>query len=270
MRGHRLRLTVVLGVLALASGTIWWAAPQGAAQQGPLNCTFRTDPPQPEHPLELNTVVSDPRTSQFRDPLIKHVIMEKEVYQCVENEGTPEERRFDRDVETFIEIIQRVQGGRTIPVEKRVEELVCDKSNRGAFGFPEFSIDCSARDVPLQEGPVNLRCDLPGTRGQPMDPVDMDTVITARQDTVKTFKVDKEIIVCADPQQQLAFFGGLYLFTEIVEVRGAAAGGVDTIRPTEKKFQAILCLSDEDTASPQSGRIGSCFHFVPGGPPPPA
>lgn len=256
----RIRLTVVLPFLLIASGAIWWGAPQGAAQQA-LDCTLQV--PQPEHPLEMNTVVSDPRTSQFASPLVKHVIMEKEIYDCVENPGTPDQRNFTRDVETFIEIIQRVQAGRTVPVEKRVEEIVCDKAIGGLFG-----VECSARDVPLQEGLPSFEC-FPetNTRPQPKDPVEMNTVITSRQDTVKTFKVDKELFTCGDLGPGGGeFFGDLYLFTEIVEARAAAAGG-DNIRPTEKKFQAILCIVERP---PSSGRIGSCQHFIPAGPPPPA
>jgi hypothetical protein len=243
----RTRLAILLPFLLVASGAIWWGAPQGAAQQ-PLGC-FLHDP-QPEHPLEMNTVVSDPRTSQFRDPLIKHVIMEKEIYDCDVNF-----RSFTRDVETFIEIIQRVQGGRTTTVEKRVEEIACDKGNRAGFG-----VECSARDVPLEEGlPGNIICSEPAQRVQPKDPVEMNTVITSRQDTVKTFKVDKELIDCREDLGGGVFSpasGDLYLFTEIVEARAVVAG-VDNIRSTEKKFQAILCLIDR----------GRCFHFIPEPPP---
>jgi hypothetical protein len=254
VKAMRIRLRVALPFLLLASGAVW-GAPQGVAQQ-PLQCNLQN--PQPEQPLEMNTVVSDPRTSQFRDPLFKHVIMEKEIYDCVENPGTPEERTFTRDVETFIEIIQRAQGGRTAPVEKRVEEIVCDKGTNNTTG--QFGVECSARDVPLQEGPPSLRCFPinPEQRAQPKDPVVMNTAITSRHDTVKTMKVDKEIFQCITNG---GFFGDLYLFTEIVESRAPA----DTIRPTEKKFQAIMCLIE-----PGGGRIAACHHFIPGGPPPAA
>jgi hypothetical protein len=237
----RLRLAVVLPLLVVASGAIWVVGPQGAAQQA-IACTLAS--PQPEHPLEMNSVVSDPRTSQFRDPLIKHVIMEKEIYDCVRDPGTPDTRPFIRDVETFIEIIQRVQAGRTVPVEKRVEQVVCDKgSPRGGF----FGITCSTTDVPLEQAPD---FDCPRALPAITDPTEMNTVITSRQDVIKTFKVDKEIFDCG-PR------GHLYLFTEIVE--GRVGGAADTIRPTEKKFQAILCLVDEPIA-----RIRRCHHFIPG------
>jgi hypothetical protein len=256
MRGQRLRLAVILGVLTLSSGAIWSVAPQGAAQQ-PISCRLRQ--PQPEHPLEMNTVVSDPRTSQFQSALIKHVIMEKEIYDCVENQGTPEQREFTRDVQTFIEIIQKAQGGRTVTLEKRVEETVCDKAASGGF-----QISCSARDVPLQETaqPTNFQCfptsQEDAVRPQPTDAVEMNTVITSRQDTIKTMKVDKELLFCDDIGPEGGFFGDLYLFTEIVEARSATPA--DTIRPTEKKFQAILCQLESLT-----GRIDRCNHFIPAG-----
>jgi hypothetical protein len=200
----------------------------------------------------MNTVVSDPRTSQFRDAMFKHVVMQKELYDCVENPGDPDqERRFVRDVETFIEIIQRVQGGRTVLVEKRMEELVCDKGE-AAVGTTALGISCSARDVPLQEGPLppfGFGGFLP-PQSQLADPVVMNTVATSRQDVVKTMKVDKEhVIYNGEPSH-------LYLFTEIVEQRGGAPGA-DTIRPTEKKFQAIICLIRPD------GLIRLCHHFIP-------
>jgi hypothetical protein len=247
----RKRLTVLLPLLVMASGAIWSVAPQGTAQQ-PLNCDLR--PQRPEHPLEMNTVVSDPRTSQFRDPLFKHVIMEKEIYECVENEGTDQERRFTRDIETFIEIIQRAQGGRTSTVEKRVEEIVCDTGNS------PFGVSCSARDVPLEQVPPDvLGCfpRNPQTFPQPTDPVEMNTAITSRQDTVKTIKVDKAYLECILPGD-FTMPGHLYVFTEIVE--GRIGGAADTIRPTEKKFQAILCLIDDFVA-----RIVRCNHFIPAG-----
>lgn len=242
----RIRLAVVLPFLLLLAGSVLWAAPQGAAQQV-LDCTLQD--PQPEHPLEMNTVVSDPRTSQFRDPLIKHVIMQKTIFNCVSDAGTPEERSFIRDVETFIEIIQRVQAGRTVPVEKRIEEVTCDK------GAPpsSFEISCSVRDVPLEQVPPDFTC--PPGQG-PTDPTEMNTVITSRQDVVKTLKVDKEIFECGPFLSE-----HVYLFTEIVEQR--AVGAADTIRVTEKKFQAIACLMNN-----RFGRMGSCRHFIPAGPPP--
>jgi hypothetical protein len=244
----RTRVAIALPLLLIASGAIWLVAPQGAAQQQ-LQCTLQS--PQPAEPLEMNTVVSDPRTSQFRDPLFKHVIMQKEVYDCVENPGGAGERRFVRDAETFIEIIQRGQAGRTTTVEKRVEDITCDKgpSETGAFGA-----SCTARDVPLQQTPINFGCS--PFAAQPTDPVAMNTVLTSRQDMIKTMKVDKELLSCpgAPPGGGR---GHLYLFTEIVEQR-AGAPGADTIRPTEKKFQAILCVVPENET-----RVDRCFHFIP-------
>lgn len=227
--------------------------PREAAQQAET-CDLAI--PQPEHPLEMNSVVSDPRTSQFRDPLIKHVVMEKEFYNCVSNPGTPNERRFIRDIETFIENIQRVQAGRTVPVEKRVEQVICDKLNPvgGLFG-----ISCSVTDIPLDQAPPPFAdCSqvIPGIT----DPAEMNTVITSRQDVVKTLKVDKEVLECSgEPPVRLH----VYLFAEIVEQR--TGGPADTMRINEKKFQAITCEID-----PNGGAVfGSCNHFIPETPPAP-
>ena len=255
----RFRFTIVLPLLLVASGAVWFGAPQGAAQQAE-SCTL-SPRGQPALPLEMNTVVSDPRTSQFRDALFKHVVMEKEIYDCLANPGTPDERPFTRDVETFIEIIQRAQQGRTVPVEKRVEEIVCDKGNDANT---IFGVQCSARDVPLiQEGLPNVRCLPPGPNGQfrqqPADPVEMNTSITSRQDTIKTMKVEKEIVTCAENDGSVNYWGHLYVFTEIVEAR--VGGAFDTIRPTEKKFQAILCLAPQDGST-----IDRCHHLDMAGP----
>lgn len=238
----RFRFAILLPLLLVASGAVWFGAPQGAAQPQ-LECTLMA--PQPEHPLEMNTVVSDPRTSQFRDPLFKHVIMEKELYECRDN---VEARRFIRDHETFIEIIQKVQGGRTFSV-KRVEEIICDRE------FLEVAFSCSARDIPLDPSPPNLTCNRESS--QPTDPVEMNTAITSRQDVVKTLKVDKEIVACM-VGGEIPARGHVYLFTEILE--GRVGGVEDTIRPTEKKFQVIFCLFP-----PGGTTIQGCQHFIPRG-----
>lgn len=262
MRRHRLRLTVVLGFLLLSTAGIFSASPQGAAQDTGIICSVYGQ--QPEHPLEMNTIVSDPRTSQFATPLVKHVIMEKFVWECFENPNTPEERRFIRDQEIFIEIIQRVQAGRTTTVEKRVEEAVCDKSfaANGAAGEREpLTTQCSTREVPVAEVPSEtFRCGSPSEQDlrQPTDPVEMNTAITARQDTVVTMKVEKEILLCLTDVSP-GPFGHLFLFTEIVEQR-AGATGADSIRPIEKEFQGIVCIA--------SSRVQECGHFVPTAPPP--
>jgi hypothetical protein len=249
---------VVLGFLLLSAAGIFSVSPPGAAQIG--DRCFRVIP-QPEHPLEMNTVVSDPRTSQFATPLVKHVIMEKFVFECFENIGSDQERRFIRDQEIFIEIIQRVQAGRTTTVEKRVEEAVCIKGPLplGQVQDP-LTVVCSTRQVPLPEVPTErFRCrtftqesELP----QPTDPVEMNTAVTARQDTAITMKVEKEILNCTTDAGG-GPTGHLFLFTEIVEQR-AGATGADNIRPTEKKFQGILCL-----VSDFEGRVEECGHFIP-------
>ncbi len=262
MTRHRLRLTVVLGFLLLSTAGIFSVSPQGAAQNTELAC--RQFVPQPEHPLEMNTVVSDPRTSQFATPLVKHVVMEKFVLECFEG-PVAEDRRFIRDVEIFIEIVQRVQAGRTTTVEKRVEEAVCTKSAPSGAAVP-LTVDCSAREVPLPQVPSErFQCEAL-SQPQPTDPVEMNTVITARQDTVVTMKVEKEIFFCeveTPPGAPLRTgFGHLFLFTEIVEQRAGATGG-DNVRPTEKKFQGIMCL-----VSDIEDRVVECGHFVPAAAPP--
>ncbi len=262
MRRRRVRLTVVLGFLLLSTAGIFSVSPPGAAQ-GLDFCQTRD--PQPEHPLEMNTVVSDPRTSQFATPLVKHVIMEKFVWECFDNVGGPEERRFIRDQEIFIEIIQRVQAGRTTTVEKRVEEAVCDKSVPSETGSPEpLTVECSTRAVPLPDVPSQrFQCQSFAQESnfpQPTDAVEMNTAITARQDTAITMKVEKEIMSCTT--EASAGVGDFFLFTEITEQR-AGATGADSIRPTEKKFQGIMCITSFVT-----GRAMECGHFVPAGPPP--
>lgn len=260
MRRHRTRLSVVLGFLLLSTAGIFSVSPPGAAQNTQLAC--RVPNLQPEHPLEMNTVVSDPRTSQFATPLVKHVVMEKFVLECFEG-SVSEDRRFLRDLEIFIEIIQRVQAGRTTTVEKRVEEAVCTKSAPLTRTDP-LTVDCSTREVPLPQRPSeSFRCRAfnEESRPQPKDPVEMNTVITGRQDTVITMKVEKEHLAC-ETSDGLFGFGHLFLFTEIVEQRAGAAGA-DNIRPTEKKFQGILCL-----VSDIENRVVECGHFVPAAPPP--
>jgi hypothetical protein len=288
IRHHLLRLTLLL---ALGSLVVWTTgilspSPQGVAQEPPpepppIQCdeSFAAGENQgrlqPEHPLEMNSVVSDPRSSQFRDPLIKHVVMEKSLWDCVDRTGA-EERRFTRDVEIFIEIVQRVpQAGRTTTVEKRVEEAVCDRTiHPDPFQTTSLAVDCSTRDVPLRQdvsiGQFSCSRQSPEFRPAPTDPVEMNTVTTARQETVKTMKVEYERLLCGFGRE--GGRGSLFVFTEIVEQR-AGAPGADSIRPTEKKFQGILCFAPDQrsTGQPPPGHLefleGSraelCVHFVP-------
>jgi hypothetical protein len=289
MRRHLLRLTLLLG---LGSLVVWTTGtfssyPRGVAQEPPppVQCSesfssgANVGRIQPDHPLEMNAVVSDPRTSQFRDPLIKHVVVEKSLWDCVDRTGT-QEREFTRDVEVFIEIVQRVQAGRTTTVEKRVEEAVCDRTiHPDPFVTATLGVDCSTRDVPLREdipiGEFVCSRENPEFRPAPGDPVEMNTVITARQDIVKTMKVEYERLGCSfsnpvGPSE--VGRGSLFLFTEIVEQRAGPAGA-DNIRPTEKKFQGILCFAPDRRATGQpppnqfefleGSRAELCVHFVP-------
>jgi hypothetical protein len=65
--------------------------------------------------------------------------------------------------------------------------------------------------------------------------------------------VDKEILSCRGGE----VIGDLYLFTEIVERRSGFAPD-DVIRPTEKEFEAILCIVNQF-----EGRLESCASFLP-------
>jgi hypothetical protein len=241
----RRRLTWAVSMLFVASVTLSSAAPLGAASPkapdgnpAPGTCQLARPPMQPANPLEMNTIA--------RGDLFKTVAMEKEVFVCSNAAGAP---TVIRDVETFIEIIERDRG---VQVEQRVEIATCDKD------FESGNVRCGNQQLRLQTIEAPLKgCDpLASEQLQPADPVEMNTVTTIgtdRKEYVKAIKVEKEILSCGN------FLGDHYLFTEIIEMRTNIPGTHTlTYRPALRRFFGVFCRKDTI-----KGAIVGCGKFRP-------
>jgi hypothetical protein len=227
----------VLVCLMIATVVVWPPTQGAEGQIATEQCTPARPPLQPEEPLEMNTVVVD--------RLFKTVVMEKEVFVCLDAEGAATQIV---DLETFIEIVERAvprKSGGVRLVDKRVEVAKCVKD------FVEGFVRCEPRktrvrtiDVPLEGCEINL--ERPGT---PRDPVVMTTDVAAK--VVKTVMVEKEVFNCGE------MIGDLYLFTEIIEAPDDRREPT-TLKPVLKRFQGILCVKD-----PTIAEIRSCREFTP-------
>jgi hypothetical protein len=203
----------------------------GAAQGGgaQLTCALLQAPAQP---LELNTVAAD--------GLFKTVAMEKEIFTCRNAAGNPV---VIRDLETFIEVIQRANGEL---VAVRVDLAICNKD------FRDDRVSCAIAPLPLAAPePTPLAgCDIE-THRVPADPVQMNTAITGP--VVKTIKVEKEWFRCGNRIRDI------YVFTEIMERRQQAAGGGETYVPFLRRAFGVVCVKNV-----RAGRIQSCHRFGAG------
>ena len=145
--------------------------------------------PQPEDPLELNTVAAGGQA--------KHIVMEKQIYECSKSNGGQQVR----DVQTFIEIYQEVDAYGVSPVATRVTATMCVKD------LDVGSVTCSQRSVPLG-GALEAARRLQPERRSAWRPVQMDGKGVG--DWFKTLTVEKEVLFC--PNEGVS---DLYLFTEL-------------------------------------------------------
>ena len=218
---------VTMSLTGLATG-------QDGPSPIPLGCQLET--PQPEAPLKLNAVaIGD---------LAKTVVMEKEVFDCFDAKSSFTQVK---DVETFIEVVERAKGKNVGTVEKRVEALTCLKD------FSTGRVSCKARDIQLgaTASPLAGCSPMQGTYPferveQPSHPVEMATT-PLKKDLVRTIKVEKEVVSCAGQ------IGDVYLLTEIVEAKTAK-----TFEATAKQFSGVVCLKNGQTAE-----LVGCKLFTP-------
>jgi hypothetical protein len=230
-----------LPLAALAVGVVFLAkSDEVRAQPLPGECELATPPQGPEEPLELNSVVS-------RD-FVKTIAVEKEVFNCIDQFGRP----LIKDVETFIEVVERRQGQEITLVDERVEVAECVKN------LANGRVTCSARTLTLAPGATPsplVACDPPEDIPQPRDPVEMDTVAVGN--LVKTTKVEKETFACGQGPALKDFIGDLYIFTGIVEGPGETAEGESTLQPIATGFLGMMCFKDEI-----AGTVEACRRTV--------
>lgn len=228
---------VLLGPLAAGGGS---ASPSPSPI--PQGCQLKS--PQPEAPLKLNVVA----VRQF----VKSIAMEKEVFNCYDAQSRLAQIK---DVETFIEIIERTQPGRskkspsagTVVLAKRVEVVSCVKD----LGNGRVSCKSEAKQLGTTNTPLMQCSTTHGTYpfaevDQPSHPVEMETVVL-RNGLVKTVKVEKEVFSCSGR------VADVYLFTHIHETATARA-----VRTTGMRFEGAICFKDEPR-----GRISACRLFTP-------
>jgi hypothetical protein len=224
----------VVGVLlagAVTAIALFAKSGEGQAQPQPGTCELATSPQAPEEPLEMNSVV-------FRD-LVKTVVMEKEVFNCTSQFGLPQ----IKDVETFVEVVERRDGREMRVVDERVEVAQCIKNlGNGRITCSAYTVDLD----PVQSQPLS-GCSPPADGRQPRDPVEMETAVSGS--LVKTIKVEKEIFQCGGGPAVGEFIGDLYLFTEIIEAPGQTTEREPTLQPVVKTFHGIVCFKDEQTAT---------------------
>jgi hypothetical protein len=216
--------------LAAAPGATTSVLQSGVAAQagggGQVACGLQRAPAQP---LELNTVAAD--------GLFKTVAMEKEIFTCRNAAGNAV---VIRDLETFIEVIQRANGE---IVALRVELATCNKD------FRTDRITCGIAPLPLgapTQAPLE-GCDIE-TQAVPADPVVMNTELTGP--VVKTIKVEKEWFRCGNRLRDV------YVFTEIMERREQLAGGGETYVPFLRRAFGLVCVKNV-----RAGRIEVCRRF---------
>jgi hypothetical protein len=239
MRNTRKRRWVVLVSMAIVAGAVWatvsLADTGGSKADATLQAVSCTPTnPQPAQPLEMNTVVVA--------GVAKTVAMEKELFDC---QDPATGSTFSRDVETFVELIERDVGTNINTVARRVLVAICDKS------FSTGKVACRSSSPPLGAPVGNplLNCrPLPATGvvRTPADPVEMNSV--AMGEFIKTIKLEKEVLACQNR------IGDVYVFTEVIERRTTAASAYV---PFATRFEGIMCLKN-----PQLGVIESCTRFT--------
>jgi len=235
-------VTVSALVVVGAAGS---ASPSPSPSPIPSGCQLVS--PQPEAPLKLNLV--------SLHGVAKTIVMEKEVFNCYDSQST---LASVRDVQTFIEMIERgVSGksrgkdhGKSARVEalgKMVQADTCIKDLKSG------GVSCKSVSLPLGVTTTPVKgCSV--TKGtypfpvvtQPTHPVEMSTV-SLGSSLVKTVAVEKEVLDCGGQ------IGDLYLFTEVIEQAKGFA-----VRPVSTRFEGVMCLKNESTA-----QLVSCKLFTP-------
>jgi hypothetical protein len=234
----RSRWPWIAAVLVTGVGITVSLAGLATGQDGPspipLGCQLET--PQPEAPLKLNVVAMG--------NLAKTVAMEKEVFDCFDAHSNFTQVK---DVETFIEVVERAKGKSLSTVQKRIEGLTCLKD------FATGRVSCKARDIPLgaTSTPLAGCSPMQGTYPferveQPSHPVEMATTKVGGN-FARTAKVEKEVVSCGGQ------IGDVYLFTEIIESKKG-----DAFRIIAKQFSGVICLKNAQTAE-----LVSCKLFIP-------
>jgi hypothetical protein len=210
-------------------------APSGQAARPQGGATITCQLTGPREGLELNTIAVG--------SLFKTIAMEKELFDCGPVGGQVTQQR---DVETFIELVQNTKGQLVEPPSTMLTTCI---SAPGAG-----TITCTNKNLPLSPpNPTPLKGCRPGSAATPADPVEMNTAIT--NGIVKTIKVDKSWYSCDTPQGVV--IQDVYVFNEILEQRATVPGtNTPTVKPFLRKTFGVVCTKIEARAA-----ITACAPF---------
>jgi hypothetical protein len=240
------RIAVVVGAVAVfAVAAVPFAT--GQAEQGPSptpqGCQLQS--PQPEAPLKLNLIAVR--------GLAKTIVMEKEVFECFNAQGTLSQVR---DVETFIEVVDRAGKGKEDDHKSKPSKKF-DEHSKPVVKTVAKSASVATCIKDLTSGRVSCRFDRLqlGTTNTPLAGCSTKSgtypfppvTVSLGNGLVKTVKVEKEVLDCAGA------IGDVYLFTNMLERTDGKS-----FAPTTS-FNGVICLKNASTA-----HVTSCRTFTPG------
>ena len=240
----------------LVAGAVWASVSlaagrleQGSLGREPRAVTCQPTDPQPAAPLEMNTVQVD--------DLAKTVAMEKELFSC---QDPAVGSNFSRDVETFVEMIEKASATNVTTISRRVRIATCDKN----FA-PTGAVTCRSHEHrarrPHPQSVAGLSAARAGRGGA-------DAARSGGDEQRGAARLHQDDQGRKGGAQLPGAIGDVYLFTEMLEKKTAAAQGY---APFATRFDGIICRKD-----PQQGAITGCSRFrpsesaearLPGGPP---
>jgi hypothetical protein len=151
--------------------------------------------------------------------------MEKDILECA-GKATQ-----TRDLETFIEVVQRLTPTGLTDLAVRVHTALCIKD------FTVGVVQCSRKNVPVGGQLTNPLNGCKNAGVQPADPVQM--VGKGVGTGYKTTKLEKQVVECPD-----GTLNDLYVFTDVLTTNPPTAS------PSTTTFRAIVCSWTPSTGVP--------------------
>jgi hypothetical protein len=172
----------------------------------------------PTDPIDMNTVT-------FKE-FVKTIHIEKEIFQCVTNNGAP----VIAVVSLFTELFENMRTLST--VNKTVETVTCIKGYNGTISY------CDSKQIPItDEYPIRANCDPESLRTLDiMSPIEMETIVDS-EGISKTIEAEKEVFQCDFRENTPTRLLDVILFTEIFE-------DVTTGQIIKTNVESISCLKD--------------------------
>ena len=182
-----------------------------------LNCQLAK--PQPSDPLELNTVAAGDTA--------RTIAMEKDILICKKGNDQAQ----IRDVETFIEVVQKAGANGLTTQSVNVHTALCTQDMQGG------GVACARQNIGLSGGSSKPLAGCDPYEQQPGDPVQMNSKGVGAW--FKTTKVEKTVYVCPNGS-----FAHLYVFTDVVSANPPTTASSTT------KFYGVVCYLDPTSGIP--------------------